>query len=165
MKELYFSGEITETSALKLIKELNDVLKEETELIKLFINTSGGDFNSSLAIYDYIKKQKVTIDTYCIGNALSGGVNIFMAGNTRYITHNSEILLHAPYKNFNGQLDKRQTEIETENSKRITSKFVKFLKANTKMQKQDIDKLIKEQYDMWIDAREAIKYGIANKII
>ena len=116
-----------------------------------------------MAIYDTINYIKCDVSTICIGLAASMAAFLLSCGTKgkRLILPNSEVMIHQPLSGVQGQA----TDIE------ITAKHI--LKTKEKMNRllaencgQSYDKVcVDVERDHWMDANEAKKYGIVDKII
>jgi len=131
--------------------------------ISMYINSPGGQVYAGHAIYDTMKHIKCDISTTCVGLAASAA-SLILAGGTkgkRYILPHSYVMIHQPHGGVEGQA----TDID------ITAKHVIKLRHDlyTMLAKETGHKPEKIQSDAerdhWMDAQEAIEYGIADKVL
>ncbi len=130
--------------------------------IFLYINSPGGSVTAGLSIIDTMHHIKPDIATVCVGMAASMGSMILSQGakGKRYILPNAEVMIHQPSGGAYGQA----TDID------ITAKHI--LKTRDRLNKmlakatgQKITKIEQDvDRDFFMDAEEAMKYGIVDKI-
>ena len=160
---IFITGEINSSLASIIISELLYLDSLNNEDISIYINSPGGEVTSGLAIYDTINFIKSDVKTICIGMAASMGAFILSSGTKRkrYSLPNSEIMIHQPLGGAQGKAT--DIQIAAEHILKIKSKINKILALNTK---QSLKKIIKDtECDHFLDANEALKYGLIDSII
>ena len=161
---IFLTGEIDDNVANMVVAQLIFLeAKNPDKDISLYINSPGGSISAGMAIYDTINYIKCDVSTICIGLAASMAAFLLSCGTKgkRLILPNSEVMIHQPFSGVQGQA----TDIE------ITAKHI--LKTKEKMNRllaencgQSYDKVcVDVERDHWMDANEAKKYGIVDKII
>ena len=161
---IFLSGAIDDDSANTVIAQLLFLDSQNAkEDIKIYINSPGGQVTSALAIYDTMQYVKADVSTICIGMAASAAALILASGASgkRIILPNSEVLIHQVMGGTQGQatdiqihashiakMKKRLNEIMAKHTGQVISKVEK-----------DTDR------DYFMNAEEAKKYGIVDKII
>lgn len=161
---IFLTGEIDDNVANMVVAQLIFLeAKNPDKDISLYINSPGGSISAGMAIYDTINYIKCDVSTICIGLAASMAAFLLSCGTKgkRLILPNSEVMIHQPLSGVQGQA----TDIE------ITAKHV--LKTKEKMNRllaencgQTYEKVCADvERDHWMDADEAKKYGIVDKII
>ena len=131
--------------------------------IHLYLNTPGGSITSGLAIYDTMQFVSCDVATYCIGQASSMGA-ILLAGGTkdkRYLLPNSRVLIHQPWGGFEGQAS--DIDIQTREMLRLRKIVNETLSLHTGKSIKTIEK--DTERDFYMNAEEAVKYGLGDKII
>src|SRR3954465_15971681 len=103
---VFLVGEINHVSASRVIMQmlyLQSVKRDQD--INLYINSTGGVVDDTLAIYDIMRFLTCDIATYCIGRAESGGAIVFAAGKKgkRFILPNAKVMIHQPFGGVYGQ--------------------------------------------------------------
>ena len=63
---------------------------------KIYISGHGGECESAIGIYDYIKKSKKTFTTIGIGKVQSALLLVLKAGDKRYAYANTSFMTHRP---------------------------------------------------------------------
>lgn len=151
-----------ELSALMLYYDNQDPEAD----INLYIHTNGGA-NSGLAnIYDVMQMIHAPIKTILLGKCYSAGAWILAAGTKgkRFALRSSKVMIHGtqftfPIPGFDLTNSKNYYEfIRNENDS-----MLKVLAQHTG---QPIEKIRLDcAQDRWMDAKEALSYGIIDKII
>jgi ATP-dependent protease ClpP protease subunit len=160
--EVYIFGHIDEVSSQQAIEELVKFEKEGLQ-IEVYINTTGGDPFSALAVHDYMRNLSSYVITIAIGHVDSAGLMIFLAGDERWITKNASIMLHR------GRVH-GVTELHEDTASRI-AKDIKFVEDKEAHMVADATKLSVKEVRAFVasgkrfDAKEAVKCGLAHKVI
>jgi ATP-dependent Clp protease protease subunit len=135
--------------------------QDENEPIKIYINSPGGSVYQSLAILDTMKTVAPKIHTICVGMAASAAGLLLSSGDCRMAQPRSRILIHQPWVDqIGGQVTDLQ--IQLEELKKTKDEVTQILAENTK---QSFDKVLVDcERDYWMNAKEALDYGIIDKI-
>ena len=158
------SGEVNDDSANLIIAQLLFLESEDPDKdIYLYINSPGGSVTAGMAIYDTMNYIKPDVSTICIGLAASMGAFLLSSGQKgkRIALPNAEIMIHQPLGGFKGQA----TDIDIHAKRILKTKETlnKILSENTN---QPLEKLAKDvERDHFLDADEAVEYGIVDKVI
>ena len=161
---VFLGEEVNETTASLVVAQLLFLESEDpSKDIHLYINSPGGVITAGMAIYDTMQYIKCDVSTICIGMAASMGA-FLLAGGTkgkRYALPNAEVMIHQPLGGAKGQA----TEIEIAAQNIIKTKK----KMNTMLSEftgQSYEKVCADtERDHWLDAKEALEYGIIDEII
>lgn len=135
------------------------------EEIKFYINSPGGVVTSGLVIYDTMKMLKSPVSTICMGLAASMG-SILLSGGTkgkRYIYPHGEVMIHQPSLGGYIQGVSVDLEIQAKQTKRVKEVSARILADNCGKKFEQIMKDFDRDY--WMDAKEAIEYGIVDQIV
>ena len=160
---IFLNGEINDTSANLIISELLYLNSISDDDIYLYINSPGGSVTAGLAIYDTMNYIKADVSTIVVGMAASMGAFLLAAGTKgkRCSLENSEIMIHEVLGGTKGQAS--IIKLEAERIIKIRDKINKLL---AKLTNQSIKKISKDtERDYFMDSKEALKYGIIDKII
>jgi ATP-dependent Clp protease protease subunit len=164
---IFVSEDITKESAAQLSALLLYYDNENREEpITIYLNSNGGDASGLANIYDVMQLIKAPVKTVCTGKCYSAGAVILAAGTKggRYALKSSKIMIHGIQFGFPlpGQdiiNSKNYYDFLKENNDNI----MKILAHHTG---HSLDKLKQDcQQDLWMDAKQALKYGIIDKII
>lgn len=134
------------------------------EEIKFFINSPGGIVTSGMVIYDTMKLIKSPVSTICMGLAASMG-SILLSGGAkgrRFIYPHGEVMIHQPSLGGHIQGVSTDLEIQAKQTKRVKEVSARILAENTGKKFEQIMKDFDRDY--WMDAKEAIEYGIVDQI-
>jgi ATP-dependent Clp protease protease subunit len=170
--ELYFYNDVNTDSALVLNKTLSDLTRQlliaqitfdlqEKPHIKLHINSDGGEVFGALSIVDRIQSSKVPIHSYAEGLVASASTLISVSCHKRYIRRNTILLIHQVRSWFEGTYEDFNDEKQNMD---LIMKIVKdiYLK-HTKFTEEELNTLLKR--DIYLNAEDAIKYGLADEIV
>lgn len=160
---ILLSGEIDDECANSVIAQLLYLDSLNNEEISLYINSPGGAVTSGMAIYDTMNFVKSDVSTICLGMAASMGAFLLSSGKKgkRYALPNSEIMIHQPLGGAKGQAT--EIKIAAEQILKTKEKLNKILSENTG---QDLKKVEQDtERDHFLDANEALDYGLIDKII
>lgn len=170
--ELYFYNDVNTDSALMINKTLSDLSRQlliakitfdlqETPHIKLHINSDGGEVFGALSIVDRIQSSKVPIHSYAEGLVASASTLISVSCHKRYIRKNTILLIHQIRSWFEGTYEDFNDEKQNMD---LMMKIIKdiYLK-HTKFTEEELNTLLKR--DIYLNAEDAIKYGLADEII
>lgn len=160
---ILLSGEIDDECANSVIAQLLYLDSLNNEEISLYINSPGGSVTSGMAIYDTMNFVKSDVSTICLGMAASMGAFLLSSGKKgkRYALPNSEIMIHQPLGGAKGQAT--EIKIAAEQILKTKEKLNKILSENTG---QDLKKVEQDtERDHFLDATEALEYGIIDKVI
>lgn len=160
---ILLSGEIDDECANSVIAQLLYLDSLNNEEISLYINSPGGSVTSGMAIYDTMNFVKSDVSTICLGMAASMGAFLLSSGKKgkRYALPNSEIMIHQPLGGAKGQAT--EIKIAAEQILKAKEKLNKILSENTS---QDLKKVEQDtERDHFLDANEALDYGLIDKII
>ncbi len=133
------------------------------EDINLYINSPGGSITSGMAIYDTMNFVKSNVSTICIGMAASMAAFLLSSGEKgkRYCLPNSEVMIHQPLGGAQGQAT--EIKIAAERILKLKQKLNKILSSNTGQELAKIENDTERDY--FLSAKEALNYGLIDKII
>jgi len=135
------------------------------EEIKFYINSPGGMVTSGMVIYDTMKMLKSPVSTICIGLAASMG-SILLSGGVkgrRFIFPHGEVMIHQPSIGGHYQAVSADLEIQAKQIKKTKEIGAKILAENCG---KKIEQIMKEfDRDYWMDAKEAVDYGIVDQVV
>ncbi len=160
---IFISDEINDSSANIIVSELLYLDSINHDDISIYINSPGGSITSGMAIYDTMNYIKSDVSTICVGMAASMGAFLLSSGTKgkRYILPNSEVMIHQPLGGVQGQAT--EIKIAANRILKLKDKLNKILSKNTN---QDIKTIENDtERDNFMDANEALEYGIVDKIL
>lgn len=159
-------GPVDDRSAKEVVTKLRLLDADKPgEEIKFFINSPGGVVTSGFVIYDTMKLLKSPVSTICMGLAASMG-SILLSGGTkgrRFVYPLSEIMIHQPSLGGYMQGVSIDLEITAKQTRRVKDISARILAENCG---KKFDQVMKDfDRDYWMDAKEAIDYGIVDAVI
>ena len=160
---VFITGEIDDTLANNVIAELLYLDSINNNDINIYINSPGGSVSAGMAIYDTINFLSSDVSTTCLGIAASMAAFLLAAGKKgkRFILPNADVMIHQPLGGAQGQA----TEIKIA-SDRIVNLRKRLNKCLSKNTGQSLKKIEKDtERDNYLDAKEAVLYGLVEKII
>lgn len=165
-RSIYLWGVVDDKSAKDVVSKmlLLDADKPGEE-IKFYINSPGGVVTSGMVMYDTMQMVKSPVSTICMGLAASMGSILLSGGKKgkRFIYPSGEVMIHQP--SLGGFIRGVSTdlEIQARQTKRVKDMGAKILAENCGKSVEQV--LIDFDRDYWMNAEEAIKYGIVDKVI
>lgn len=160
---IILSGEITDASANIVVGELLYLDSLNHDDISLYINSPGGSITSGMAIYDTMNFIKSNVSTICVGMAASMGAFLLSSGSKgkRCCLPNSEVMIHQPLGGAEGQAT--EIKIVAERILKLKDKLNTILSKNTGQKLEKVEK--DTERDHFLNAKEALDYGIVDKIL
>lgn len=161
---IFLGGAIDDHIANIIIAQLLFLNAEDSKKdITLYVNSPGGMVTAGLAIIDTMNNIKNDVSTVCVGIAASMGAMILSSGKKgkRFALPNSEIMIHQPLGGAEGQAS--DIEISAKHIIRTRENLNKMLAKNTGQPLTKIEKDVDRNFFM--DAEEARKYGIIDKVL
>jgi len=163
---VFIGGPIDDSSANLIIAQMLFLSNEDSKTdIHLYINSPGGSITAGLAIYDTMQFLRCEVATYCVGQAASMAAVLLAGGKPgkRCLLANNRILIHQPL--ISGELIAPATDLEIEAKEilRLRARIYSILAKHTGQSEEKIEKDCDR--NLWLDAEEAIKYGLADRIL
>ena len=133
---------------------------EDRKPIRIYIDSPGGSLTGTFTIINSIEMSKTPVYCINIGTAYSGGFFIFIAGHKRIAYPLSSFLYHE------GSTETGGTAGQFANYAAFYKKQLKQLKdivlKYTKISEEKYKEIQKD--DFWLDANEALEYGVCDEI-
>lgn len=158
---VFLTGEVNDVNANLIVGQLLYLDSLSNENIYLYINSPGGSVTAGLSIYDTINYITSDVITIGLGMCASMGAFLLSSGNKRMALPNCEIMIHEPLGGASGQAS--DIKILSDHILKVKAKINKILAKNTGKSVKQIEKdTLKDNY---MDAHEALKYGLIDEII
>jgi len=153
---------------IQFIHEINyvDMGKqlEEREPIKLIVNSYGGYVYRGLGVIESIIDSITPGHTICYGSALSMAYPVIVSGHHRTASLHSTFMYHELlWLLQDSNLSTHRNEVEE--GKRIMDRYDSIMLSHTNITKEQLDIVKKEHKDWYLDANDALLYGIIDEII
>jgi len=161
---IMLTEDFNDTMASIIIAQLLYLQSEDAgKDITMYINSPGGSVVSMWSIIDTMNLIKPDVSTVCVGMAASAASLVLANGakGKRYALPNAEIMIHQPLGGARGQA----SDIEIQAKSIIKTKILlhKFMAEKTGQPVKKIEKDMDRDY--FLDAKEALDYGIVDKIL
>lgn len=160
---VFLSGEITDEVANLIVSELLYLNSLGNDDIYLYINSPGGSVTAGMAIYDTMNFIKADVVTICVGMCASMGAFLLSSGckEKRMSLKNGEVMIHQPLGGVKGQAS--DIQIHADRIIKMKKKLNSILASNTSKDMKVIER--DTERDNYMDAKEALEYGLIDKII
>lgn len=160
---IFIEGEITDEKANLVVGELLYLNSLKKDDISMYINSPGGSVTAGMAIYDTMNFIESDVSTICVGMCASMAAFLLSSGTKgkRFSLKNGEVMIHQPIGGAQGQAT--EIQIAAERILKLKKKLNKMLSDNTKKSIKTIER--DTERDNFMDAEEAMNYGLIDKII
>jgi len=136
------------------------------EPIDFIVSTHGGHAAEMFAVYDAMRsiRDKTPVHTMGLGKVMSAGVLLLAAGTKgqRKIGSTCRVMIHGVVAGQQGYISDMQNEFSE--TKYIQKMYIKSLARETNMEEKYVRRLMNRKANVYIDAEEAVKLGIADII-
>ena len=172
LRTIGLCGDIDEEKTAELLGAMvtlsESTLSPIPSPIKLLLSTGGGSAYEMFALYDTMKmiQKSCEIHTVGLGKVMSAGILLLAAGTKgeRAIGRNCRIMIHGVVAGP-GQAQIDNLENELEEIRWIQDQYIKALAKEATIKKSELKKLIDKNINSYFTAKQAIKMGIADKIL
>jgi len=165
-RSVYLWGVVDDRSAKDVVSKLLLLDADKPgEEIKFYINSPGGVVTSGMVMYDTMQMMSSPVTTICMGLAASMGSILLSGGKKgkRMIYPSGEVMIHQPSLGGYIRGVSADLEIQARQTQRVKELGAKILADNCG---KTVEQVMKDfDRDYWMNAEEAIKYGIVDKIV
>ncbi len=160
---IILTGEIDDNVSNSIVSQLLYLDSVNNNTISIYINSPGGSITAGMAIYDTMNYIKSKVSTICIGMSASMAAFLLSSGEKgmRFALPNSEIMIHQPLGGASGQAT--EIKIAAERIIKLKNKINEILSKNTGKPLKKIESDTERDY--FLDAKEALEYGLIDNII
>ncbi len=161
---IFLSEEVNDVTASLVVAQLLFLEGEDPDKdIYFYINSPGGSITSGMAIYDTMQYIKCDVSTICIGMAASMGAFLLASGakGKRFALPNSEVMIHQPLGNTQGQAT--DIKIRTDWILRTKDTLNRILSERTGKPLEVIQR--DTERDNFMTAAQAKEYGLIDEIM
>ena len=156
-------GEINDKLAQATCRRLLALSEDSDAPITVLISSPGGHVESGDAIHDMISFVRAPVTTVGTGWVASAGAHIFLAPpkDRRVCLPNTRFMIHQPAGGAGGQA----TDIAIQ-AKEIIKTRERIARVIAQQTGQPLDTVKTDiERDFWMNADEAIQYGIVSRVI
>lgn len=165
-RKIFLWGQIDDDSAQKIVAELFYLeSKDGGKEINFYINTPGGSTTAGLAVYDTIQLMKSPVNVIVTGMAASMGSILLSAAKKgrRFLFPHARVLIHQPHIMGRIMAPAVDINIQAKEMEHVRDELNEIL---AKASGQSLEKIRKDSdRDFYLNAKEAIEYGLADKIV
>lgn len=157
--------DVNEQSISSVMAQMLHLASQNHKPIHLVISTYGGSVDEMFTLYDTIKFLPCPVHTIALGKVMSAGVLLLASGEKgkRMIGRSARIMMHPISGGAAGNIFEIMNDVEE--SKRLQEQMAAAISKETKLSKEEIEKIMKRGHDVYLSPQEAIKMGIVDKII
>lgn len=165
-RKIFLWGPVTDASAKQITETLLylEAVGPGKE-ITFYINTPGGSITAGMAVYDTIKLITSPITVIVTGMAASMGSILLSAApkGRRFLYPHARVLIHQPL--ISGRFSGPATDIHIQ-AQEMEKIRVELNQILADASGQPLDRINRDtDRDFYLNAKEAIAYGLADKII
>jgi ATP-dependent Clp protease protease subunit len=161
---IFLGDGVTEHTANVIVAQLLFLNAEDSKKdIYFYINSPGGSVYDALAIYDTMQYISNDVNTVGIGIQASAAAFLLSSGTKgkRTVLPNASVMIHQPSSGTRGKVTDQ--EIDLRESLRVKKLLEEIMAKNTGQKTNKIHEDMER--DKWLTAKEAVAYGIADKVI
>ena len=165
-RRIWITGPIDSAAARETVTALEYLAGTGTDDITVVINSPGGSVSDGMAILDCMKRCRSRLDIVTVATGMAASMGAFLAacGGTpgkRFVTPNCEIMIHQPLGGISGQAT--EIELAAQHILRVKHRLNTHLAEATG---KSVDQLaLDTERDNFMDAAEAVAYGLADAIL
>jgi ATP-dependent Clp protease protease subunit len=162
-RTILLSGEINKELAEKTIRQLLLLEDMNSEPIRIFIDSPGGDADAGYAIFDMIRFVKPEVWTIGMGLVASAAAIVQLASpkERRVGLPNSHYLIHQPLSGIRGVAT--DIEIHAKELEKLREKINRLIAEETGNPAGQVEKDTDRDY--WMNAEEAVSYGLISRVV
>ncbi len=163
-RTLLVSGPVTDKMCRTVVGQLLLLEDKDPESpISVYINSPGGSADSGFAMYDMIRFVRCPVRTIVNGLCASAAVLVFLAGDreSRLCLPHSRFLIHQP--STAGQGTASDLRITAQQVLKLRDRYNHIVSEATG--KKEAEVLEDASRDFWLDAEEAVDYGLVSRIL
>lgn len=165
-RAVYLWGMVEDKSIREVVSKILLLEADKPgEEIKLYINSPGGVVTSGMVLLDTIKLISSPVSTICMGLAASMGSILLSVGTKgrRFIYPHGEVMIHQPSLGGYYQATSADIEIQAIQIEKTKLLGAKILAENCG---KTVEQILKDfDRDYWMNAKEAVEYGIVDGIL
>ena len=162
-RSIVVSGEINQALAARIIAQLLALSAESDAPITMYLNSQGGHVEAGDTIHDMIRYVNPTVRILGTGWVASAGALIYVSvpREQRFCLPNTRFLLHQPAGGTGGAA--ADIEIEAREILRMRDRLNRIFSKATGQPLERIEEDTMRNF--WLDAENAVRYGLAGRII
>ena len=162
-RQILLTGEISEESAEKVVRQLLILEADSKEPIYVYIDSPGGDVYAGFAIFDAIRFIEAPVWIVGAGLVASAAALILLAvpKERRVGLPHSSYLIHQPSSGMKGVAT--DIEIHAAELAKTRAKINEIIAQETGT---PLEKVAKDtDRDYWLNAEESVSYGLISRVV
>lgn len=163
----FLSGDIQEENILSAMQWIlyENTISTDSAPLNLYVNSIGGDLYQALGLIDVMRLSRRPIHTIGVGAIMSAGFLIFASGTKgqRYITKNCGIMCHQYSDTYEGK--HHDLKSFTKEAELTNQRMLKILQDASGLSAREVKSKLLSPSDVWMNADELVKLGIADHIL
>lgn len=164
-RKVFVEGTISSEMACEFARQILFLNQEDQSApIDAIINSTGGEINAGLFMYDVLQASKAPIRIICAGRAYSMAAVLFASGNHgRYMLPHAELMLHEPL--LGSRIDGNSSSLKSISDSLLEAKnkLNQILAHHCGKSMEEIE--CATSYDHYFTAEEAIAFGLCDRVI
>ena len=132
--------------------------------ITLIIKSPGGSVDDGFSLIDMMRASVIPVQTVAIGECSSAALMIAMAGEHRMISPNCSVLSHQFSAAFPAPTKRADLKAREKDFQMIEDRIVNHYKTCTGLTEESLKSTLLMDYDIFLDANEAIKYNLFDEL-
>jgi ATP-dependent Clp protease protease subunit len=161
---IFLQGQVNDDSANVIVAQMLFLQFDDPKAdIHLYINSPGGSVTAGLSIYDTMQYVTCDVATYSIGQCASMGAVLLSAGTKgkRSALPHARVMIHQPLAGTEGTTT--EILIHAKEFIRLKRDLNEILVRHTGRGLDEIER--DTDRDKFMSAREAMEYGIVDKVL
>lgn len=177
-RNLFLSAQFDQKSIMDLSKEIIDINENDDLLaaqykphgitlerkpIKIYIDSFGGQVYQCLGLVGIIENSKTEVHTICTGAAMSCGFILLIAGHKRFAYQHATMMYHQISSGGNMKIQDIVEDLAE--CERLQKWLEDLTIRKTKLKRKVLVKNRERKIDWFFTSKEALNYGIIDKIL
>ena len=165
-RKIFLWGDVSDKSAKEITEKLFYLESiDPGKDITFYINTPGGSITSGMAIFDTMKMISSPVSVVVTGMAASMGSILLSAApkGRRYLYPHSRVMIHQPLISGRMVAPAVDINIQAEEMEKLRHELNQILADASGKPLEQVE--MDTDRDFYLNAEEAIKYGLADEIV
>lgn len=160
-KSLWDDDTVAANDFIRTVSALGDV-----ETIDIMLNSPGGSVNDGIAIYNYLKRHKATVNIEVLAEASSIASVILQAADIRSVPSNALIMIHDPMAPLMGMFNSDELRAMAGRLDIVRDSILpSYTENNTANQSNDEIQAIMKGDGTYMTGAQAVELGFADNLL
>lgn len=162
--KIYLCGDIDDEKTELLINQILEINnRDKSSIITIYISSNGGYIENAFAIYDLLKVIDNPIKTVALGFVYSAALIIFLGGDNRCITENTNLMYHQISYDLTGTNKTIKRSIDHYDY--INNTVHNIITKETDIGLRTLKSYDLLEEDLYLDPSDAVELGFCDLII